>query len=46
MILSQINGVFDHMGLASPFTVKAKILMRRLCKCCSKEIANWNYLKN
>ena len=30
MILSQVNGIYDPMGLASPFTVKAKILMRRL----------------
>ena len=31
MILSQINGIYDPIGLASPFTVKAKILMRKLC---------------
>ena len=30
MILSQINGLFDPIGLASPFAIKAKILMRRL----------------
>ena len=30
MILSQVNGIYDPMGLASPLTVKEKILMRRL----------------
>ena len=30
MVLSQINGTYDPMGLATPFTIKAKILMRRL----------------
>ena len=30
MILSQINGIFDPLGLAAAFIVKGKILMRRL----------------
>ena len=30
MVLSQVNGVYDLLGLAIPFTVKAKILMRKL----------------
>ena len=30
IILSQINSVYDPLGLAGPFTVRAKILLRRL----------------
>ena len=30
MILSQVNSIYDPLGLADPFTVRAKILMRRL----------------
>ena len=30
MILSQVNGFYDPLGLATPYTVKAKIMMRRL----------------
>ena len=30
MILSQKNGVYDPMGLIAPFTVRVKILMRKL----------------
>ena len=30
MILSQINSIYDPLGLVSPFTVRAKILMRKL----------------
>ena len=30
MILSQINSLYDPLGLAGPFTVRAKILMRHL----------------
>lgn len=30
MILSQINRIYDPLGLASPVTVRAKILMRQL----------------
>ena len=30
MILSQVNGIYDPIGLASPFTVQAKIMLRSL----------------
>ena len=30
MILSQVNGIYDPLGLATPFTIRAKIMMRRL----------------
>ena len=30
IILSQINSVYDPLGLAGPFTVRSKILLRRL----------------
>ena len=30
IILSQINSVYDPLGLAGPFTVRAKIILRRL----------------
>jgi hypothetical protein len=30
MILSQVNGIFDPLGLVSPFVVNAKILLRRV----------------
>ena len=30
MILSQINSVYDPLGLAGPFTVRTKIMMRQL----------------
>lgn len=30
MVLSQINGIYDPLGLATPFTVRAKMLMRKL----------------
>ena len=30
IILSQKNGVYDPMGLIAPFTVRVKILMRKL----------------
>ena len=29
-VLAQVNGIFDPLGLLSPFTVKAKILLRRI----------------
>ena len=29
-ILSQVNGIYDPLGLISPFTVKAKIMLRKL----------------
>ena len=30
MILSQVNSIYDPLGLAGPFTVRAKIMMRKL----------------
>jgi len=30
LLLSQVNGIYDPMGLASPFVVRAKILLRKL----------------
>lgn len=30
MILSQVNSIYDPLGLAGPFTVRAKIIMRKL----------------
>ena len=30
MILSQVNGIYDPLGLATPYVVKAKLMMRRL----------------
>ena len=30
IILSQVNGIYDPMGLAAPFTVRAKIMLRKL----------------
>ena len=29
-ILSQVNGIYDPLGLVAPFTVKAKIMLRKL----------------
>ena len=31
MVLSQVNGIYDPLGLATLFTAKAKILLRKLC---------------
>eukprot|EP00095_Tigriopus_kingsejongensis_P006478 snap_masked-scaffold2335_size16968-processed-gene-0.0 protein:Tk06478 transcript:snap_masked-scaffold2335_size16968-processed-gene-0.0-mRNA-1 annotation:"PREDICTED: uncharacterized protein LOC100893771" len=31
-LLSQLAGIYDPMGLASPFTVRGKIMMQRLAK--------------
>ena len=30
MILSQVNSIYDPLGLATPFTVRAKMLLRQL----------------
>ena len=30
MVLSQVNGIYDPLGLATPITIKAKIMMKRL----------------
>ncbi len=37
MVLSQINVIYDPLGLAAPFTVRAKILMRKLWMGESKD---------
>ena len=29
-VLSQVNGIYDPFGLATPFTMKAKVLLQRL----------------
>ena len=31
MLLSQLNGIFDPLGLVSPFIITGKILLRQLC---------------
>ena len=41
MILSQINGIFDPLGLLSPITVKAKILMRNMLTN-SNDLSSWD----
>ena len=38
MILSQVNGIYDPMGLATPFTMKAKLLMRQLWSGIEKSL--------
>ena len=30
MVLSQVNGIYDPMGLVAPFTVRARIMLRKL----------------
>ena len=30
MVLSQVNGIYDPMGLVAPFTVRAKSMLRKL----------------
>ena len=30
MILSQVNGIYDPLGLVGPFKVRAKIMLRKL----------------
>ena len=30
MVLSQVNGIYDPLDFVSPFTVKAKILLKKL----------------
>ena len=32
MILSQVNSIYDPLGFAGPYTVRAKLLMRKLWK--------------
>ena len=38
MILSQVNGIFDPIGLASPLVVNAKILLRKV----TNQSAGWD----
>jgi len=38
MILSQVNGIFDPLGLMSPFVVRAKIMLRKL----TQDKAGWD----
>ena len=39
-ILSQINSIYDSLGLAGPFTVRAKFMMRQLW--ASKRKIDWD----
>ena len=41
MVLSQVNGIYDPLGLATPFTAKAKILLRKLCGTNMKSL-DWD----
>ena len=41
MVLSQVNGIYDPLGLATPFTAKAKILLRKLCGSNMKNL-DWD----
>ena len=43
MVLSQVNGIYDPLGLATPFTAKAKILLRKLCGPDMKNL-DWDEL--
>ena len=38
MILSQVNGIYDPLGLTTPFTIRAKMMMREL----SMENSGWD----
>ena len=38
MVLSQVNGIYDPLGLATPFTAKVKILLRNLCGTNKKNL--------
>ena len=40
IILSQVNSIYDPLGLAGPFTVRAKILLRQLWGM--EEKLNWD----
>ena len=39
MVLSLVNGIFDPLGLSSPFVVQAKMLLRKLTK---RENIGWD----
>ena len=43
MILSQINSIYDPLGLAGPFTVRAKIMKRKQW-VCGPERLDWDDL--
>ena len=38
MVLSQVNGIYDPLGLATPMTIKMKIMMKRLWMEDTKEL--------
>ena len=38
MILSQVNGIYDPLGLLTPFTIRAKVMMQNLWKNKNKEL--------
>ena len=39
-ILSQVNGIYDPLELVAPFTIKAKIMLRKLW--LHKEKLDWD----
>lgn len=41
MVLSQINRIYDPLGLATPFTMKMKMLMRHLWAAEGRHL-QWN----
>ena len=41
MVLPQVNGIYDPLGFATPFTAKAKILLRKLCGTNMKNL-DWD----
>eukprot|EP00794_Sanderia_malayensis_P021204 gene21204-23286_t len=41
MILSQVNGIYDPLGLATAVTARAKILLRKLCGTSMKNL-DWD----
>ena len=41
MILSQLNGIYDPLGLVSPFVIKGKILLRKLW--VDSENSDWDH---
>ena len=40
MVLSKVNGIHDPMGLVAPFTVRAKIMLRKLW--CRDKKFDWD----
>ena len=42
MVLSQVAGVYDPLGLAVPYILAAKILMRKLCQENSNSPQEWD----